>query len=81
VRLESAIRVLPRKEHVVPVDPKRTAVVLIEYQNDSRRRAAPLHEAVQGVMEKTGMLENTRRLVAAARTFTDELQGAAMASG
>jgi hypothetical protein len=32
-------------------------------------------------MEKTGMLENTRRLVAAARTFTDELQGAAMASG
>src|SRR4029079_3991870 len=47
-------------------DPKRTAVVLIEYQNDFTSEGGVLHDAVQGVMESTGMLDNTRRLVAAA---------------
>jgi nicotinamidase-related amidase len=56
-----------RKEHSVPIDPKRTAVVLIEYQNDFTSEGGALHEAVQEVMEQTGMLENTRRLVEAAR--------------
>jgi len=51
----------------VPVDPKRTAVVLIEYQNDFTSEGGVLHDAVKGVMEQTGMLENTRRLVEAAR--------------
>jgi nicotinamidase-related amidase len=51
----------------VPVDPKRTAVVLIEYQNDFTSEGGALHGAVQDVMQSTGMLENTRRLVAAAR--------------
>ena len=48
-------------------DPKRTAVVLIEYQNDFTSEGGVLHDAVQGVMESTGMLDNTRRLVDAAR--------------
>ena len=48
-------------------DPKRTAVVLIEYQNDFASEGGALHSAVQDVMESTGMLENTRRLVDAAR--------------
>ena len=48
-------------------DPKRTAVVLIEYQNDFTSEGGVLHDAVQGVMESTGMLDNTRRLVEAAR--------------
>src|SRR5436189_232863 len=48
-------------------DPKRTAVVLIEYQNDFTSEGGALHGAVQGVMEQTGMLENTRKLVEAAR--------------
>jgi ureidoacrylate peracid hydrolase len=52
----------------VPVDPKHTAVVLIEYQNDFTSEGGALHGAVQDVMEKTGMLENTRALVEAART-------------
>jgi nicotinamidase-related amidase len=52
----------------MPFDPKRTAVVLIEYQNDFTSEGGVLHDAVQGVMESTGMLENTRRLVEAART-------------
>ncbi|MGO9971394.1 MAG: cysteine hydrolase [Solirubrobacteraceae bacterium] len=49
------------------VDPKRTAVVLIEYQNDFTSEGGALHAAVAGVMEQTGMLENTRQLVEAAR--------------
>ena len=48
-------------------DPKRTAVVLIEYQNDFASEGGALHGAVQDVMERTGMLGNTRRLVDAAR--------------
>jgi nicotinamidase-related amidase len=51
----------------VRLDPKRTAVVLIEYQNDFTSEGGALHDAVHGVMESTGMLENTRRLVRAAR--------------
>ena len=49
------------------VDQKRTAVVLIEYQNDFTSEGGALHGAVQDVMEQTGMLENTRRLVDRAR--------------
>jgi nicotinamidase-related amidase len=51
----------------VPVDPKSTAVVLIEYQNDFTSEGGALHGAVAEVMETTGMLEKTRALVAAAR--------------
>jgi nicotinamidase-related amidase len=51
----------------VPFDPKRTAVVLIEYQNDFTSEGGVLHDAVRGVMESTGMLDNTRRLAEAAR--------------
>jgi ureidoacrylate peracid hydrolase len=52
----------------VPVDPQRTAVVLIEYQNDFTSEGGALHGAVQDVMEQTGMLDNTRALVEAARS-------------
>ena len=51
----------------MPFDPKRTAVVLIEYQNDFTSEGGVLHDAVSGVMESTGMLDNTRTLVEAAR--------------
>ena len=51
----------------MPIDPKHTAVVLIEYQNDFTSEGGALHGAVAAVMEQTGMLENTRRVVAAAR--------------
>jgi nicotinamidase-related amidase len=50
------------------LDPKRTAVVLIEYQNDFTSEGGALNGAVRDVMESTGMLDNTRRLVEAART-------------
>ena len=51
----------------MPIDPKHTAVVLIEYQNDFTSEGGALHDAVRDVMESTGMLENTRRLVDGAR--------------
>jgi nicotinamidase-related amidase len=50
------------------IDPTRTAVVLVEYQNDFTTEGGALHDAVKGVMDDTGMLENTRRLVKEARS-------------
>ena len=49
------------------IDPAKTAVVLIEYQNDFASEGGALHGAVAGVMESTSMLDNTRRLVEQAR--------------
>lgn len=51
----------------MPIDPKTTAVVLIEYQNDFTTEGGVLHSAVAGVMEDNSMLENTKELVSAAR--------------
>jgi nicotinamidase-related amidase len=50
------------------IDPKSTAVVLIEYQNDFTTEGGVLHEAVSEVMAKTDMLARTRDVVAAARS-------------
>ncbi len=52
----------------MPFDPKKTAVVLIDYQNDFTSEGGVLHDAVRDVMESTGMLDNTRRLAEAARS-------------
>ena len=49
------------------IDPKTSAVVLIEYQNDFTTEGGVLHDAVAGVMDKTDMLANTKRVVDAAR--------------
>jgi nicotinamidase-related amidase len=49
------------------LDPKTTAVVLIEYQNDFTSEGGVLHGAVSDVMGSTGMLANTVDLVEAAR--------------
>ncbi|MHB8140609.1 MAG: cysteine hydrolase family protein [Vulcanimicrobiaceae bacterium] len=49
------------------MDPKRTAVVLIEYQNDFTSEGGSLHDAVKGVMQSTNMLENTKETVTKAR--------------
>ncbi|GAX74892.1 hypothetical protein CEUSTIGMA_g2338.t1 [Chlamydomonas eustigma] len=48
-------------------DSKKTAVVLIEYQNDFSTPKGVLHDAVKGVMTRTNMLENSVRTVRAAR--------------
>ncbi len=49
------------------MDPKKTAVVLIEYQNDFTSKGGTLHDAVKGVMEKNSMLQNTVETVKKAR--------------
>jgi hypothetical protein len=41
------------------MDPKKTAVVLIEYQNDFTSEGGTLHQAVKPVMDSTNMLANT----------------------
>ncbi len=49
------------------MDPSKTAVVLIEFQNDFTTENGVLHDAVKGTMASTGMLKNTRDVVDAAR--------------
>ncbi len=49
------------------LDPARTAIVFIEYQNEFTSVGGVLHEAVAGVMRRTGMLANTVAVVDAAR--------------
>jgi nicotinamidase-related amidase len=49
------------------LDPARTAVVLIEYQNEFTSDGGVLHDAVAPVMDKTGMLPKTVAFVDAAR--------------
>jgi nicotinamidase-related amidase len=49
------------------IDPAKTAVVLIEYQNDFTSEGGALHGAVAEVMDSSGMLANSRRVVAEAR--------------
>lgn len=48
-------------------DPKTTALVLIEFQNDFTSEGGVLHKAVSEVMTATGMLANTVKAVDAAR--------------
>ena len=48
-------------------DPRSTAVVLIEYQNDFTSEGGALHDAVSGVMDDTDMLDNSKTLVEEAR--------------
>jgi nicotinamidase-related amidase len=49
------------------LDPAKTALVLIEYQNEFTSEGGVLHGAVSTVMDKTGMLPKTKALVEAAR--------------
>jgi nicotinamidase-related amidase len=49
------------------IDPAKTAVVLIEYQNDFTSEGGALHGAVSGVMDSSGMLANSKRVVDEAR--------------
>ena len=51
------------------MNPKTTALVLIEYQNDFTSEGGSLHAAVKPVMESTNMLDNTVATVEAARAL------------
>src|SRR5664280_248404 len=49
------------------MDPAKTAVVLVEYQNDFTTEGGVLHGALKTVMDQTDMLTHTKVLVSAAR--------------
>ena len=51
----------------MPIDPKTTALLLIEYQNDFVSEGGALHTGVKDVMQSTNMLANTIKTVEAAR--------------
>jgi ureidoacrylate peracid hydrolase len=63
------------------MDPKKTAVVLIEYQNDFTSEGGALHGAVKEVMEKTDMLSNTLETVQKARETGNRRAGNGPGSG
>jgi len=50
------------------MDASKTAVVLIEFQNEFCKEGGGLFEAVKGEMERTSMLEKTQTLVQEARS-------------
>jgi nicotinamidase-related amidase len=56
------------KDRDMAIDPKTTAVVLIEYQNDFTSDGGVLHDAVSEVMDSTKMLSKTKDVVDAARS-------------
>ncbi len=43
----------------MPIDPKTTALLLIEYQNDFTSEGGALHQGVKAVMQSTNMLVNS----------------------
>ena len=43
------------------MEPKTTAIVLIEFQNDFTTPGGTLHDAVKSVMQTSKMLENTKQ--------------------
>ena len=51
----------------MPIDPSKTALLLIEYQNEFTSDGGVLHGAVAAVMERTEMLPKTSRVVERAR--------------
>jgi ureidoacrylate peracid hydrolase len=76
---------MPRRQILreATMDPKKTALVLIEYQNDFTSEGGTLHQAVKPVMDSTNMLANTvetvekasalgAAIVFAPITFTDD---------
>lgn len=50
------------------LDPKETALIFIEYQNEFATEGGKLHDAVKDVMEKTNMLDKSKVVADAARS-------------
>ena len=49
------------------IDPKKTAVLCIEFQNEFTTEKGKLHDGVKAVMEETGMLDKSVEVCTAAR--------------
>jgi hypothetical protein len=51
----------------VDIDPSKTAVLCIEYQNEFTSEGGKLYDSVKGVMESTGMMDKSVDVCEAAR--------------
>jgi ureidoacrylate peracid hydrolase len=51
----------------MPIDPKTTALLLIEYQNDFTTEGGALHQGVKAVMQSTNMLVHSVHVAGRAR--------------
>jgi ureidoacrylate peracid hydrolase len=54
-------------QNATALDPKSTALILIEYQNDFTTEGGAFHGGVKGVMESTNMLANSVKTLEQAR--------------
>jgi nicotinamidase-related amidase len=54
-------------EESLSLSPEETALVLIEYQNEFTTQGGGLHDAVKECMDTTGTLENSKKVMDAAR--------------
>ena len=52
---------------MMSIDAAKSAIVCIEFQNDFASPGGGLYDAVKGEMERTNMIENTKKLVDEAR--------------
>mmetsp|Transcript_15116 Transcript_15116/g.31088 ORF Transcript_15116/g.31088 Transcript_15116/m.31088 type:complete len:246 (+) Transcript_15116:54-791(+) len=49
------------------IEPSKTAIICIEFQNEFATEGGKLHDSVKGVMESTNMIDNTVDICGAAR--------------
>ena len=54
-------------EEPLSLSPEETALVLIEYQNEFTTEGGGLYEAVKECIDKTGTLENSKKVMDTAR--------------
>jgi len=65
--LSTSLRMSEESAPDFAFNPEETAILLVEYQNDFTSPGGKLYDAVKDCMEKTNMLENSQKLVSAAR--------------
>ncbi len=58
---------MTEEKNTLTLDPKQTAVVFIEFQNEFTTENGALHGAVKDCMEATNTLTNAKELLDAAR--------------
>jgi len=63
----SNLKMSEDEAEAISLIPGETALVMIEYQNEFATEGGGLHDAVKDCMEKTGTLENSRKVMDAAR--------------
>ena len=56
------------ESEAISLVPGETALVMIEYQNEFTTEGGALHDAVKDCMEKTGTIENSKKVMDAARS-------------